>query len=126
MTLFWSKIFYKCAVMTLFRRNTQPKCVTITLFPHMPFFRHQRVQRLLASLIFAKSCELPSRYLLPLKSSCSITPLKFGLLFLSRRSILSSGGIIPISSFSYSRTLEDPSNSPAISNLVNKTVECRD
>ena len=43
MTLFWSKILYKCAVMTLFRHNTQPKCATITLFPHMPLFRHQRV-----------------------------------------------------------------------------------
>ena len=43
MTLFWSKLFYKCTVMTLFRHNIQPKCATITLFPHMPFFRHQRV-----------------------------------------------------------------------------------
>ena len=43
MTLFWSKLFYKCTVMTLFRHNTQPKCATITLFPHMPLFRHQRV-----------------------------------------------------------------------------------
>ena len=45
MTLFWSKLFYKC-VMTLFGHNTQPKCATITLFPHMPFFRHQRVLRI--------------------------------------------------------------------------------
>ena len=43
MTLFWSKLFYKCTVMTLFKHNIQPKCATITLFPHMPFFRHQRV-----------------------------------------------------------------------------------
>ena len=43
MTFFWSKMFYKCTVMTLFRHNTQPKCATITLFPHMPLFRHQRV-----------------------------------------------------------------------------------
>ena len=43
MTLFWSKLFYKCTVMTLFKHNIQPKCATITLFPHMPLFRHQRV-----------------------------------------------------------------------------------
>ena len=45
MTLFWSKLFYKCTVMTLFKHNIQPKCATITLFPHMPFFRHQRVSK---------------------------------------------------------------------------------
>ena len=43
MTLFWSKLFYKYTVMTLFRHNTQPKCATITLFLHMPLFQHQRV-----------------------------------------------------------------------------------
>ena len=43
MTLFWSKLFYKCTVMTFFRHNTQSKCATITLFPHMPLFQHQRV-----------------------------------------------------------------------------------
>ena len=45
MTLFWSKLFYKCTVMTLVRHNTQPKCATITLFPHMPLFQHQRVNK---------------------------------------------------------------------------------
>ena len=46
MTLLWSKLFYKIAVMTLFRHNTQPKCATITLFLHMPLFRHQRVSQI--------------------------------------------------------------------------------
>ena len=36
--------------MTLFRPITQPKCATITLFPHMPFFRHQRVPMNLRAL----------------------------------------------------------------------------
>ena len=45
MTLFLSKIFYKYAVMTLFRHNTQTKCNTITFTRHMPLFQHQRVDR---------------------------------------------------------------------------------
>ena len=49
MTLFWSKLFYKCTVMTLFRHNTQPKCATITLFLHMPFFWYQRVGKVLVT-----------------------------------------------------------------------------
>ena len=28
--------------MTIFRHNTQPKCETMTVFPHMCLFRHQR------------------------------------------------------------------------------------
>ena len=32
-----------CKAITLFRHNTQTKCGVITLFPHMPLFRHQRV-----------------------------------------------------------------------------------
>ena len=47
MTLFWSKLFYKGTVMTLFRHNSQPKCATITFFLHMPLFRHQRALRIL-------------------------------------------------------------------------------
>ena len=31
--------------MTLFRHNTQTKCGAMTLYPHMPLFRHQRVSK---------------------------------------------------------------------------------
>ena len=55
MTLFWSELFYKYTVMTLFRHNTQPKCATITLFPHIPFFRHQRVRNTLTVLRLLQS-----------------------------------------------------------------------
>ena len=44
MSLFRINTLTKCRVMPLITPNTQPKCATITLFPHMPLFRHQRVQ----------------------------------------------------------------------------------
>ena len=43
MSLFRINTLSKCIVMPLIKPNTQPKCATITLFPHMPLFRHQRV-----------------------------------------------------------------------------------
>ena len=49
MTLFWSKLFCKRIFMTLCTHNTQPKCGTITLFPHMPLFQHQRVTLFMTS-----------------------------------------------------------------------------
>ena len=43
MSLFRINTLTKWRVMPLITPNTQPKCATITLFPHMPLFRHQRV-----------------------------------------------------------------------------------
>ena len=43
MPLFWSKLFPKSRVMPLFQHNTLAIYATMTLFPRMPLFRHQRV-----------------------------------------------------------------------------------
>ena len=42
-SLFKINTLTKCRVMPLIAPNTQPKCATVTLFPHMPLFWHQRV-----------------------------------------------------------------------------------
>ena len=61
-------------VMTLFRHNTQPKFATITLFPHMPLFRHQRVHAG-KILRFFSQMFLPSE----MASSASLVCLAFKL-----------------------------------------------
>ena len=42
MILFLLEMALLCAAMTFFRHNRQTKCGVLTLFPHMPLFRHQR------------------------------------------------------------------------------------
>ena len=43
--------------MPLITPNLQPKCATITLFPHMPFFRHQlcKVRLTVSSFLYSSS-----------------------------------------------------------------------